>query len=208
MKHRKWNLKNKITISLLGRSGCGKGTQAEFIMRRLGKSGYNMSMGRALRSLLRLHNPTTDQTVAILRAGKLYPSWFVQFVWLKQLIEGGHAAEHLLFDGAPRMLQEAQLLDEVIKWHGRPLPVCLYLEVSRYEATRRLRARGRTDDTPRAIRNRMNFFDRKVMNVIRYFQNKKRLIRINGEQKPERIAVDIDRALAHRFGVLWPRAPR
>lgn len=202
---REWNLKNKITISLLGRSGCGKGTQAEFIMRRLGKSGYGVSTGRALRSLLALHNATTDRTYRIIQEGKLYPSWFVWFVWLKQLIEGGHASQHLLFDGSPRMLQETRSLDEVIHWHGRSLPVCIYLDVSRKEATRRLLLRGRADDALHAIRNRMNFFDQEVMKTIRYFRSHRRLIRINGEQKPEAIAADIDRALARRFGRLWPR---
>lgn len=203
MKH--WNLKHKITISLLGRSGCGKGTQAEFIMRRLGKSMHRIESGGVLRSLLRSHNATTDRTHTILEEGKLFPSWFVWFAWLKQFIERGCASRHLLFDGTPRMLKEAKLLDEVIRWHGRPLLVCVYLEVSRREAMRRLLARGRADDTPHAIRNRMSFFDQEVIKTIRYFRSHGRLIRIDGEQKPGAIAADIDRALARRLGRLWPR---
>ena len=47
------NLKGKLTLVVLGRSGSGKGTQAHFILQRLKRQGvFHLETGRFLRELL------------------------------------------------------------------------------------------------------------------------------------------------------------
>ena len=70
-------LKNKITVVVLGRSGSGKGTQARFILARLGKGEYHMETGRFLREVLKRKNPTTKIGQEIMDSGRLFPVWFV-----------------------------------------------------------------------------------------------------------------------------------
>ncbi|MBI4137819.1 MAG: nucleoside monophosphate kinase [Candidatus Sungbacteria bacterium] len=199
--------KEKLTLVLLGRSGCGKGTQAKRVVERFGAGAYYMGTGALLRALIERgssDNATLEIGRRIMNKGGLFPSWFAVYTWLRELIEYGHGSEHLVFDGAPRRLWEAKLLDEVMAWHERPLPVCIFVDVSSREASRRLLRRGRADDTPDAIKNRMAYFSRDVLPVIRYYRKHTRLIRVNGAVPPEEVWRRIDAALGKRFRNQWP----
>ena len=198
--------KGKLTISLLGRSGSGKGTQARCAVERLKRSGVmHMSTGALLRALMREPTPAGRITRRIMERGELHPSWVAAYTWLKVVLEEGGARRHLVFDGAPRRLWETKLLDEVMRWHGRPLPFCVYIDVSRKEVMRRLTARGRADDTEAAIRRRLDYFLKDVVPVLRYYQRHGRLARVNGEQSPDEVWKEIDTVLAKRLGKQWPR---
>lgn len=191
---------------VLGRSGSGKGTQARFILERLKKDGVcHMETGRFLRELLDKKNATTELArVRVMEQGGLFPWWFPMFLWLREIIERGNSDKHLIGDGTPRRLVEAKFLDDVMAWHGRPLPICVYVDVSEKEATKRLLERGRADDNAAAIRNRLAYFPKNVMPVIRYYTRNRRMVRINGEQSPELVAKEIDAALRRRLGKAWP----
>ncbi len=199
----KSDVKEKLTFVILGRSGCGKGTQAEFLLSRLAPGVHHMSTGKFLRELMTKNNITGEISRRVMHEGKLYPGWLAAYTWLREIIEGGHADKHLVFDGAPRRMWEAKLLDEVMEWHERSLPLCIYIDVGRKEAMRRLRARGRADDEGKAIRNRMRYFPKDVMPVIRYYGKSGRLIQVNGEQSMEGVRDGIDQALSERLGALW-----
>lgn len=204
------DLSRKITVVVLGRSGSGKGTQAKFILARLKSRGvFHLETGRFLRDLIEHKNVTTELArTRLMERGELFPWWFPIFLWMRVLVEGGNADKHLIGDGTPRRLSEARLIDEIMAWHGRPLPLCVYVDVSRKEAERRLLERGRADDTPEAIKNRLNYFPRDVAPVIHYYARHGRIVRVNGEQAPERVFEEIDRALSKKLGSQWPSAPK
>lgn len=198
------SLSSKLTLVVMGRSGSGKGTQAQYILDRLGKGTYHIETGRVLRELLAHKNPTTILARDVMKTGGLFPSWFGAFAWLRELIEGGYAGNHLVFDGAPRKVEEARLMDEVMKWHGRSLPFCIYVDVSEKQASARLLARGRDDDHPVAIRSRMQFFKKDVLPVIDFYRRNMRLIHINGERSMGDVQQEIDQKLLLHFKHLWP----
>jgi len=200
------DLRHKLTLVVLGRSGSGKGTQAHFILKRLKSRGvFHMETGRFLRDLIERKNTTTELArTRLMERGELFPWWFPIFLWMRALVEGGNADKHIVGDGTPRRLSEARLIDEMMVWHGRPLPVCIYVDVSRKEARRRLLGRGRADDTPAAIENRLDYFPRDVAPVLRYYARHGRFVRVNGELSPELVAREIDLALAKRLKKQWP----
>lgn len=199
--------KAQLTIAILGRSGCGKGTQAALLVERLKSRGViHISTGALLRELMHDSTPTGHITRSIMERGRLHPSWIAAYTWLKVIIEGQGAAKDLVFDGAPRRIWEVKLLDEVMRWHGRPLPLCLYIDVSRKEAMRRLLARRRADDTAAAIKSRLDYFPKEVVPALRYYKREGRLITVNGERAPEQVWQEVDAALARRLGKRWPRA--
>jgi len=204
---KKSRLEDKLALVVLGRSGSGKGTQARFLLARLKKRGvFHMETGRFIRALMTTYdNPSTKIAREVMARGQIHPSWFAAYGWLKEFIEKGCAAENLVFDGACRRLWEAKLLDDVMVWHKRPLPLCIYIDVSRREARERLLGRGRTDDKPETIRNRLDYFPREVLPVIRYYARHGRMIRVDGSAAPEEVFVQIDRALAEKFGARWPK---
>jgi len=201
-----FSLHDKLTLTVIGRSGCGKGTQAKFLAKRLRKDGVRrLETGRFLRQVLKKQNPTTEKAVILMKEGGLFPFWFAAYTWLKDIIEKGAAAQNMIFDGAPRRVWEAELLDEVIKWHKRPLPVCIYIDVFREEAYKRLILRQRVDDNSEAINNRLDFFETDVTPVVKYYEDAGRLLFVNGNQSVRKVWEEIDKKLAERLGGSWPR---
>ncbi|OHA02967.1 MAG: hypothetical protein A3J58_01980 [Candidatus Sungbacteria bacterium RIFCSPHIGHO2_02_FULL_52_23] len=203
-------LEEKLTFLVLGRSGSGKGTQAHFILERLEDQGvFHVETGRFLRDLMERKNVTTELArVRVMEQGALFPWWFPIFLWMRELLDHGNADKHLVGDGTPRRLAEAKLIDEIMTWHRRPLPICVYIDVSKKEAVRRLLARGRPDDNLTAIKNRMAYFPKDVVPVLNYYKRRGRFIRVSGEQPPEDVFREIDAALRKRIGKQWPYASK
>lgn len=198
------DLRDKLTLVVLGRSGCGKGTQARFLLARLKKEGVrHIETGLFIRELIRGKNVTALITRRRYNRGELMPAWLAVYLWTNELIEKELAGDHLIFDGAPRRVVEAKLLDEFMAWHGRSLPICIWVDITRKEAVRRLLARGRVDDTPAVIQNRLDYFSGDVMPVIRYFAKHRRMIRVDGAPAPEIVAREIDTALRKKLGKTW-----
>lgn len=175
--------RNCISLSFLGRSGSGKGTQAKHVARRL--KLRIIGTGNILRHFIAHHRGSLSDTIrAELRRGKFMPSWLVFFMWLKALLSIP-MDQGIIFDGSPRRLQEAKLLDEVLAWLGRSPLTVVVLDISRQEARRRLLRRARQDDTKRAIGARLRAFDRDVVPVVKRYAKKRRVIVINGELSPQ-----------------------
>lgn len=189
---------------VLGRSGSGKGTQARFILQKFGfKNGHHMETGRFLREFLKKNNHTSRIVRRLIEQGRIFPSWLPAYTWLKELIDKGASEKNLVFDGAPRRIWEAELLEEVMKCYRRSLPICIYIDISVAEATKRLLGRGRADDTSSLIHNRLSFFTKDVLPVIKYYQKRKRLLKVNGSPSEDEVRQDINRALGRRLGKSW-----
>lgn len=200
-------LKNKLTLLVLGRSGSGKGTQARLLIKRLKKQGVtHLETGRFLREILpKYDNVTTKMARQIIGKGRLFPYWFSAYTWLKKIVENGTAEDHWIFDGGPRRLKEAIFIDDVTRWHGRKDALCIYIDLDPKEATRRLLLRGRGDDTLPSIKNRMKFFKTDVFPVIQFYRTNKRIITVDGSQSPEAIFAEINKKLKNRLGKNWPK---
>lgn len=187
-------LKKPFTIVLVGLSGSGKGTQAE-LLRPYVRPVQFVQTGKLLRKLTAGHSALARKTKAVITRGDLVPSWLAVHMWSEEMVKKLKAGENLLLDGSPRKKIEAEALDERLRWLGRPLSVALYISLSAGEARRRLRGRGRTDDTPAGIANRLKFFKKDVVSTLVYYRRNRRLITINGEQNIPDVFRDIKKAL-------------
>ncbi|MDP3710417.1 MAG: nucleoside monophosphate kinase [bacterium] len=199
-------IKDKITLVIVGRSGCGKGTQANLLVQKLAPFGVkHIETGHLLRESIKKENPTTAIVKNILKKGGFVPWWYPPYLWLKAFAEEGFTAYHLVFDGSPRKVKEAELLDEVIAWHGRPLTQGIHINVRHEESRQRLLLRKRSDDNPEAIANRLAAFEADTVPVIQYFREHDRLIEVNGEQSVEAVQTEVVNKLKEKLGDLWPR---
>jgi len=200
-------------IIFLGRSGSGKGTQAELLMKKF--SLANIDTGDILRKLTKRSDKFGKTVLKTISHGKLVPIWLVIYCWLDQLLKIP-SKKGIIMEGSPRQLEEAKTLEEVFSWLGRENFKVVYLQTSAKEVTRRLLTRRicskcgkefslnftpnlkkcsscggklirRKDDYPKAIKNRMLFFQKKILPVINYFRKKRIVIEVNGEGSVEEI---------------------
>ncbi len=182
------------TFVFLGISGSGKGTQTELLLKALNNS-KNVSTGEGLRKIARNKNLASRYIREVMRRGGLVPYWGAAYVWLSQFFENLKGDENVVFDGAPRRIEEAHMMDDFMMNVGRELPLAIYVKLTRKEAFRRLLKRGRFDDNVKAIRGRFDFFEKHVKPVIDYYQKRKRLVVIDGGRSVSEVWGDLRRAL-------------
>ena len=184
----------------MGRSGCGKGTQVELLMKKLTEDNkdrkiLHIESGAFFRKLLKGPETYTQKlTKEIVETGGLMPEGIVIGLWSNFLMENYTGEENLVFDGCPRKVIEAQALDSVLKFYKASNPTVIYINVTRKWAEDRLTARGRKDDTPEGINNRMNWFDNEILpTTIELFKNDPfyKFIDINGEQPIEKVFQEV-----------------
>jgi len=200
-------------IIFLGRSGSGKGTQAELLMKKFALA--NIDTGDILRRLAKKNDKFGKTVLETISHGKLVPIWLVIYCWLDQLLKIP-SKKGIIMEGSPRQLEEAKTLEEVFSWLGRENFKVVYLQTSAKEVTQRLLTRRicskcgkefslnftpnlkncshcggklirRKDDYPKAIKNRMLFFQKKILPVINYFRKKKMVVEVNGEGSVQKI---------------------
>jgi adenylate kinase family enzyme len=116
------------------------------------------------------------------------------------MVEKMTGDEHLIFDGTPRSLQEAQILDTAITFYHRQHPHIIYLNIARETSKARMKARRRLDDiNAEEIEQRLNWFESDVLPAVEYYRKyvKYNFIELDGEQPVEAIQ---QRLLAKVFG--------
>lgn len=207
-----------LNIIMLGRSGSGKGTQAKFLV-----DAFHLEYigtGSSLRTFAERDNIAAHHVKEMLSAGQLVPSWLAFFIWMERLM---YADVHkgVLFDGSPRKLEEAKVLNEVFEWFGRKKVKVILIDISREEAQKRLMKRRicskcgrgaylddehaaatqcrycygeltvRMEDNPEGIKTRLDWFDNEVMQSIDYYKTNGKLIVVNGEQSPDDVQKEI-----------------
>ncbi|MBI1755355.1 nucleoside monophosphate kinase, partial [Candidatus Azambacteria bacterium] len=124
-----------LNIILLGRSGSGKGTQAKLLVKEFGLE--YIGTGDLLRAYSERDNTLARRLKETLAQGKLAPSWMPFFVWMEKLAYSD-LKKGVLFDGSPRKIAEAKMLDEVLEWFGRTNVKVLLIDVPREVAKKRL----------------------------------------------------------------------
>lgn len=188
----------------IGRSGCGKGTQADLLAEYLYSQGENprqtlhIETGALLRNFVQGEGYTQKLCQKAMQEGTLMPEAVMVALWEKYLEDHFTGTQNVIFDGCPRKLHEAQLLDSALRFYGFTKPTVIFLNVGREWSMKRLTSRARKDDTPEAIERRLNWFDTEVMPTINYYKTNPNynFVEINGEQPIEDVKNEILAKLA------------
>ncbi|HBB54457.1 TPA: hypothetical protein DCZ79_03130 [Candidatus Nomurabacteria bacterium] len=188
------------TIVLMGRSGCGKDTQLEFLLKRPDFDGaLKINSGDNVRVLAQKDTLIGKKVKQLIDAGALIPLWLVSSLWVANIGAGLKGGEKIVMDGAPRLPGEGELLDEVLAFVGRAPSVAILIDISSEESMKRLLSRGRSDDTEGRIKNRLSWFNTVVKIVLDYYKKEGRLLEINGEQSKEAVFSEIEKKLEEHF---------
>ncbi len=185
------------TIIFVGSSGCGKGTQAELVKNKFKEKREDfvyVEVGAEFRDLLSMTTDTAKISKKVSEKGHLQPSFLAIFLWAKMLNLYYSKSKHLIIDGSPRSLQEANILNEAFHFYGIEKPTVVYIEISRKVSKERILLRKRQDDKEEIIENRLDWFDQKTKKAINFLEENDyyNFVKINGEQSVEKIFKDIE----------------
>jgi len=129
---------------ILGRQGCGKGTQAELLVKKFNL--IYIGSGELLRERIKKSDFTGRKTEEVTTQGILVPTSLIFQLWINRLEEIKQQKDDnfpgIIFDGSPRKLVEAHLLDEALNWYEWDKNIkVLLIDISRQEAFNRLTER-------------------------------------------------------------------
>ncbi|KKW15209.1 MAG: Adenylate kinase [Parcubacteria group bacterium GW2011_GWA2_50_10b] len=188
------------TIIFIGRSGCGKGTQADLLKERIARLDEQrrpilyVETGERFRQFIRGESYSSKLSRIAYENDDRQPDFLACSMWTSMLLNELGENMHIVFDGAPRALPEAEMLTSAFTFYKREKPTVIYLNVSRDWSEQRLLSRGRTDDLNLAkIDKRLDWFDKDAMPAVEYFRNHPlyRFYDINGEQPIEKVHAEI-----------------
>jgi adenylate kinase len=115
-------------IILLGAPGAGKGTVAESL--KAATDYRHVSTGDMLREAVRQGHPVGLQAKSYMERGELVPDEVIVGLVADRLDRDEDGA-HYMFDGFPRTLHQAELLDDALKARGGRVAHVFLLEVGR-----------------------------------------------------------------------------
>lgn len=177
-----------MRIVFIGPPGAGKGTQCKKLIDLLGIP--HLSTGDMLRTVREQDTALGRLVGSYLDSGQLAPDHLVMRIVTLRL-QKPDCIPGVLFDGFPRTLVQAQLLDEYFEQHDQGLDLVLQLVVQEPalidRLVRRAAKEGRRDDTYETIQARLNVFNHQTMPLIDYYRKKNLLVPIDGMQDPEAV---------------------
>lgn len=205
-----------MDILLMGAPGAGKGTQAELLKEKM--SYRHISTGDVLRKEIASGSRLGQQIAAIINDGNLVPDELMLSM-LKQIVSS--TQENIIFDGFPRTVVQARMLDEMLAQLGRKLGKVVEIALPDEKVVARLSARKqcklpggeikqigpdfsleqckaqggeiftRPDDSAESIAHRLVVYHKQTEPVIAFYRKADRFVRINGDQAAEKVLADL-----------------
>jgi adenylate kinase len=207
----------------LGKQGSGKGTQCARIS--LARGLPHISTGEILRQAVKDESPLGREVKEVMEAGHLVPDDLIMGL-IAERLEQPDAARGALLDGCTRTRGQAEALEGLLGEDG--VSIAINLDVPTELVVKRLSSRRvcqecgtiytdadpsaisgtcencggdviqRPDDTPEAIRVRLAAYERDTAPLLTFYEERKLLVTINGDQDVDAVTLAIDDALAQR----------
>ena len=203
-----------MNLVLMGAPGAGKGTQANIIMQKEGL--YALSTGNLLREVAKEDSPKGREIKAILESGAFVSDEIVLDL-LKRKLASPECSKGVIFDGFPRTVKQAEMLDELAKIDGvivldvpdevivdrmaqrRTCPKC---QMTYHLTTLPPKKEGvcdkcgselgiRSDDAPEVVKSRLDVYHEKTEPIISYYRSSGREFVIDGTQAPDKVSSDV-----------------
>src|SRR3989344_913943 len=199
-----------MKVIILGPPGSGKGTVSE----RLAKDFhlFHVSVGDLLRKEAKKNTALGKKISSYINKGDLVPHQMAIDIAKKAIGK----KQNFIFDGFPRSVDQAKLIQDV------DIDAVIYLDVPEKDVVKRLSGRlldpvtrktyhlqylpppknimkrliQRKDDTPKVIKERFKVYHRETEPVIKYYQKKGALKKIDGRGDPAVVYDRVKKAVA------------
>jgi adenylate kinase len=187
-----------VNVLLLGPQGSGKGTQAKLISKTYGIP--QVATGDMARELKELDTPLGHEVKETYDRGELLSDELIVRM-IRDRLSRGDTIPGFILDGFPRNLAQAEALDALLEEVGRRLDVVFEFQIGDREVVmeriaKRAVEEGRTDDTPDAIRKRLEIYDRETAPLVEHYRAKHaNVVGIHADQPVDDVFAEVREAL-------------
>lgn len=178
-----------MKILITGPQGSGKTTQAQLLADKLGLSFA--SAGALLREEAEKDTIEGRSLKEDMEAGKLVDDSLAAKILRGQLGKPQYQKGFVL-DGYPREFAQLKHFDPEFN-------IVFYLDVPDEVVKKRLVARGREDDTPEIIEERLAIYHRLTEPVLDYYKDQNKLIKVDGTKSIKEVAGEIAEKFAEKM---------
>lgn len=179
-------------LIFLGPPGAGKGTQAQII-----SENYkipHVSTGDILRAAVAQETPLGKQAKGYMNRGELVPDELILNL-IQDRLSYEDTAKGWILDGFPRNVNQAAFLEELLAKLDQNADCVLNLEVPDEILVSRLLERKRKDDNESTIRRRLEVYHQDTVPVIDFYQQRKTLKIVDGNQTMEEVSGQLNRVI-------------
>jgi adenylate kinase len=117
-----------VNIILFGPPGAGKGTQAQFVVKK--HNYFQLSTGDLLRNEVKQKTPLGTEIEQLISNGKFVPDDVVNKL-LRQSINNLKFRDRIIFDGYPRNIKQAKNLENILAKFNQNIGHIIFLNVTR-----------------------------------------------------------------------------
>ncbi len=184
-----------MNLILLGPPGCGKGTQATYIVEKYGF--VQLSTGDMLREAIKNNTPTGQIVKDVLASGKLVDNELILQI-MKDKIEETALSPGRIFDGFPRTLAQAEGLNALLSKNHLSVDLLIELVVDQEELFERIKKRAsesdsvRDDDNADVLSKRLDVYNEETKPIISYYERDFFVYKIDGMQDIKTVNMLID----------------
>jgi len=190
---------NPKDIIIFGKPGVGKDTLSNYIVKYYEYD--QISTGKILRKMAEINDPLgLELKEKYWSKGNLVPDNSISNI-LKKYIDSLDNMKPILFNGFPRTFEQAQIFkSKFVKFIDyNPNLLIVWLIAPDEVLIKRMRSRGREDDTEEIIMNRLKIAESQIGNIISYFVRYTSIlpILINADQEIGNVNRDFDEIMSN-----------
>ena len=182
-----------MNIILFGPPGAGKGTQAQYLVKKL--NGYQISTGDILREEIKKDSDIGKKIINNMNEGKFVSDEIVNSL-LKKHVFDPNKKKKLIFDGYPRSLSQAKNLDFLLNDSDQKIDHIFFLNVNKETIVERIKKRKiiekRTDDDLDTILKRYDTYLKTTRPVLDYYSKNSNFHEIDGAIEIDQITSKIE----------------
>ena len=182
-----------MNIILFGPPGAGKGTQAKYLIKKLGN--FQLSTGEILREEIKKSSEIGKMISKDMDDGKFIKDNIVNKL-IQKFIFDPNKKNRLIFDGYPRSLSQAKNLDLLLRKSNQEIDFVFFLNVSRETIMQRIQKRKilekRSDDEFSTIIKRYDKYMEITKPVLDFYSKNLNFFEIDGSLEIEQITNKID----------------